>query len=80
MCVRIARPEDIPAWLALAAEVGPMFGPLVNDPGFVRALEKNIGRQTAFCVREADGPPGAPLIGRVRQPVAARAAIALTGD
>lgn len=63
MRVRIACPEDIPAWLALAAEVGPIFGPLVNDPGFVRALEKNIGRQTAFCVREADGPPGAPLMG-----------------
>jgi GNAT superfamily N-acetyltransferase len=62
-CVRTAQPEDIPAWLDLAAEVEPLFGPMVDDPAFHRALERNVARGTAFCVREADGPPGAPLLG-----------------
>jgi len=50
-------------WLILTAEVEPLFGPMVNDPSFHRALHKNIERGTAFCVREANGPPGAPLLG-----------------
>jgi len=49
--------------LDLAAEVEPLFGPMVNDPAFHRALRRNIDRGTAFCVREADGPPGVPLLG-----------------
>jgi len=61
--VVIAQPEDIPAWLALAAEVEPLFGPMVADPGFQRALRKNIEHGTAFCVRQAGGPPGVPLLG-----------------
>ncbi len=61
--VEVAQPEDIPAWLVLATEVEPLFGPMVNDPAFHRALHKNIGRGTAFCAREADGPPGVPLRG-----------------
>jgi GNAT superfamily N-acetyltransferase len=58
-----AQPKDIPAWLDLAAEVEPLFGPMVDDPSFLRALRKNIDRETAFCVREADGPPGVPVLG-----------------
>jgi GNAT superfamily N-acetyltransferase len=61
--VVVAQPEDIPAWLILAAEVEPLFGPMVNNPSFRRALDKNTGRGTAFCVRKADGPPGVPLLG-----------------
>ena len=52
MLVQRAEPEDMPGWLALAAEVEPLFGPLVNDAGFRGALRKNIARGTAFCVRE----------------------------
>jgi ribosomal protein S18 acetylase RimI-like enzyme len=54
---------DIPAWLDLAAEVEPLFGPMVAVPSFRAALERNIARQTAFCIREQDGSPGAPLVG-----------------
>jgi len=61
--IRLAQPADIPAWLVLAAEVEPLFGPMVHEPSFHRALDKNIARGTAFCVRQADGPPGAPLLG-----------------
>lgn len=58
-----AQPEDIPAWLELAREVEPLFGPMVEDPGFHRALEKNITRGTAYCVREGGQAAGAPLRG-----------------
>jgi GNAT superfamily N-acetyltransferase len=36
---------------------------MVNDPGFLRALHRNVDRGTALCVREVDGPPGVPLLG-----------------
>jgi 8-oxo-dGTP pyrophosphatase MutT (NUDIX family)/ribosomal protein S18 acetylase RimI-like enzyme len=58
-----AHPDDVPNWLALAAEVEPLFGPMVFDPDFHRALWKNLERGTALCVREDDGPPGALLLG-----------------
>lgn len=60
-----AEAGDFAAWLALAAEVEPLFGPLVGDAGFRKALHKNIARGTAWCVRADDGPPGAPLLGGV---------------
>lgn len=63
MRVTAAIPADIPAWLDLALEVEPLFGPLVNNPDFCEALQRVIDGGTAFCVREGDGPPGAPLLG-----------------
>jgi GNAT superfamily N-acetyltransferase len=61
--VAIAQPADIPVWLDLARGVEPLFGPMINDPAFHHTLQKNIARVTAFCIREADGPAGAPLLG-----------------
>jgi GNAT superfamily N-acetyltransferase len=63
MHVALAQLADIPAWLDLAAEVEPLFGPMVADPGFRAALARNIERQTAFCIREQDGAAGTPLMG-----------------
>jgi GNAT superfamily N-acetyltransferase len=63
MRVVLAKLADSPAWLTLAAEVEFLFGPMVADPGFPAALEQNIARQTAFCMREQDGAPGRPLMG-----------------
>jgi GNAT superfamily N-acetyltransferase len=54
---------DIPAWVDLAAEVEPLFGPLVGHEGFMRALERSIARGSATCVRVDDGPPGSALMG-----------------
>jgi len=61
--VTVACEKDIAAWLDLAAEVEPLFGPMVGEPGFVEALRRNVARGTAFCARVADGPPGTPLMG-----------------
>jgi GNAT superfamily N-acetyltransferase len=63
MQVVLAQPADIPPWIELAAEVEDLFGPMVADPAFHSALERAIQRQTAFCIRERAGTPGAPLAG-----------------
>jgi len=62
MIVQVAQPEDIDPWLCLAGEVEHLFGPMVQEPGFLAALERNIQRESAFCIREHDGPPGPPLL------------------
>jgi len=62
MHVQRALPEDISSWLTLATEVEPLFGPLIGNPGFHNALHKNIGRGTAYCIRENDGPSGSRRI------------------
>jgi GNAT superfamily N-acetyltransferase len=61
--VKVAQYRDIRSWLDLAAEVEPLFGAMLDDPAFYQALLRNVGRGTAFCVREEDGPPGAALAG-----------------
>ncbi|MFD9107044.1 GNAT family N-acetyltransferase [Streptomyces bottropensis] len=53
---------DLPAWLRLADEVEDLFGPMVDDPEFRAALERNIQRGTALCVRE-HGSTGTVLAG-----------------
>lgn len=63
MRVVVANEEDVAAWLDLAAEVEPLFGPMVGDPLFHQALHRNIARGSAFCMREGDSLPGAPLLG-----------------
>ncbi len=56
-----ATEADLVAWLTLAAEVEPLFGPLVGDPSFEGALARCIARGDAFCVREEG--EGSPLLG-----------------
>jgi GNAT superfamily N-acetyltransferase len=63
MIVVVACERDIPAWLDLTVEVEPLFGPMIDDPGFHRALRRNVVRGTAFCARAFGGMPGAPLMG-----------------
>lgn len=54
MIITRASRSDVPAWLALAAQVESLFGPMVEDLRFVAALERNIDRGSAYCVREND--------------------------
>ena len=64
MQVGLATEEDIRGWLRLAIDMEKIFGcPLADDPGFNKALRKNIARGTAFCIREGDGGPGTELMG-----------------
>ncbi len=49
--VETAVPGDVDGLLALAAGVEQWFGPMVNDRGFLEALDRNIGRGSAFVVR-----------------------------
>src|SRR4051794_9130301 len=53
MNVAPASPEDMTGFLSLAAEVEDWFGPMVANPEFRAALEKNIRRGTALVVRAA---------------------------
>jgi TatD DNase family protein len=61
--VVVATRADIPAWRALAREVEPLFGPMVGDPAFERALERAFDSGRAFCVREGGASPSAALLG-----------------
>ncbi|MBT2527452.1 GNAT family N-acetyltransferase [Streptomyces sp. ISL-99] len=54
---------DLPAWLCLASEVEDLFGPMVDDPQFRAAVERNMERGTALCVRAAGDAPGGALAG-----------------
>ncbi|MDQ0914712.1 N-acetyltransferase [Paenibacillus sp. V4I5] len=60
-----ATKDDLNVWLELASEVEYLFGPMVSDPKFIQAIEKNINQRSAFCVRENDGLPGSGLLGGV---------------
>jgi ribosomal protein S18 acetylase RimI-like enzyme len=65
--VRPARAEDLPEFLRLAGQVEPWFGPMLADPVFSRAVQRQIARGRAL----ACGQPellGGLLVG-VRPPV-----------
>ncbi|MEU8782929.1 GNAT family N-acetyltransferase [Streptomyces sp. NPDC048637] len=55
MFVRPAQEQDLAGFLQLAAEVEHWFGPMVEDPGFRRAVERHIRRSTALVAASA-GP------------------------
>ncbi|PWV64581.1 GNAT family N-acetyltransferase [Plasticicumulans acidivorans] len=50
-----SHPSDFLSWLALAREVEPLFGPMVDEEGFHAALRQAIGGEAAFCIRHDDG-------------------------
>jgi ribosomal protein S18 acetylase RimI-like enzyme len=56
MIVVTAEPDDLAGFHALAAEVEPWFGPMVDDPDFKLTVDRAIGHRTALCVRADDGP------------------------
>lgn len=55
MDIQIATPADFNPWLTLAREVEPLFGPMVEEPGFHAALTEAIEQGQAFCLRAGDG-------------------------
>lgn len=57
--VREASRQDVEAWLSLAREVEPLFGPM---PDLQRALERGIDRGTAMVSDGDDGVTGGMLL------------------
>ena len=53
--VRSAVEADFDAFLALAAEVEDLFGPMVGDAGFHGAERKNIARESALVADDGAG-------------------------
>ena len=51
MNVDCSKPTDFYAWIALAREVEPLFGPMAEEVAFHEALTKAIATETAFCIR-----------------------------
>jgi GNAT superfamily N-acetyltransferase len=56
MIVRLARQGDLPGFIALAGQVEQWFGPMVDDPGFVSAVSRHIGRSSALVAAAPSGP------------------------
>ncbi len=62
--IRKAAGHDVEGWVRLAREVEPLFGPMVEDPGFRDALAGAIDAGIAWCVTDggADGPAGIVVV------------------
>jgi GNAT superfamily N-acetyltransferase len=60
---RPATSADVPAFLALAAEVEHWFGPMVGEPGFHAALRAHIADGAALLVGSPEAPLGGILLG-----------------
>ncbi|HEX7713990.1 MAG TPA: GNAT family N-acetyltransferase [Bacillota bacterium] len=74
MIVYLATMDDYQAWLDFTERVLPIFGiELSTDEGYQKALEKNIRRGTAFCIKADDAPDrkiiGGMLLSPTQKPV-----------
>ncbi|MGK5543556.1 GNAT family N-acetyltransferase [Streptomyces sp. URMC 127] len=63
MIVKLAREQDLPGLLGLAAEVEHWFGPMVENPGFHSAVDKHIRRSTALVAVSGSDVLGGLLFG-----------------
>ncbi|MDA8135700.1 MAG: GNAT family N-acetyltransferase [Desulfobacteraceae bacterium] len=56
MKVEYAELTDFDAWIRLAREVEPLFGPMADEAPFQEAIKQAVVQKTAFCIRS--GPDG----------------------
>lgn len=73
MITRLATHDDFDAFLSLAREVEPLFGPMVDSPDFLAAVRGAIDAGTLFCaVDETDDSTlsGACVIDREQNEIA----------
>ncbi|MEV0441317.1 GNAT family N-acetyltransferase [Streptomyces spectabilis] len=56
MIIRLATENDFPGFLGLAAQVEDWFGPMVEEPGFHRAVKEHIGGSAALVAAAPSGP------------------------
>ena len=52
---RSSRPSDFDGWLALAAEVEHLFGPMVREAAFHAGLREAIADARAYCIDHQEG-------------------------
>lgn len=52
LCSKLA---DMDAWLTLARDVEPLFGPMADESGFRKALQQAIVENKAFVIRSGSG-------------------------
>ena len=50
MEVVCSEEKDFDAWISLAREVEPLFGPMADETDFQEALRQAISLSTAFCI------------------------------
>ena len=56
---------DFDAWIELAREVEPLFGPMADELDFREALRQAISLKTAFCIRSKPESAHNSLLGGV---------------
>lgn len=56
--IRLVKPGDIPAWLELAREVEPLFGPMADSDDFRNGIRQVILDESAFCGETEGGTIG----------------------
>lgn len=56
---------DFDAWIALAREVEPLFGPMADETAFQESLKQAISGNTAFCIRSDPYTEGKTLKGGI---------------
>lgn len=59
----VATERDFRPWLNLAAEVEDLFGTMVADTDFLKALQRNLDRGTAICIRSDEEDASYQLVG-----------------
>jgi len=65
MNVDFSELTDFDAWIRLAKEVEPLFGPMADDVDFQEALKQAILDRTAFCIRSDSSKKDKPLKGGI---------------
>lgn len=60
-----ARENDFEAFIALAREVEPLFGPMADEEPFRQALRQAIARGDALCIRPEEKGDAPALMGGV---------------
>jgi GNAT superfamily N-acetyltransferase len=63
--IRLAKPKDVDAWIAMAGEVEHLFGPMAAEASFHSVLQQAIASRTAFCAVPAGEDNGGALAGGV---------------
>ena len=65
MDVVYSKVTDFDAWILLAREVEPLFGPMADEKGFQEALRRAISLNIAFCIYSEPNGDDNNLIGGV---------------